>query len=598
MRKERGERREEEGGIGWGSTSRVTHHESRITNHASPSGGHQNVLPSHDAMTTPDAHRDLAFPVLGDDEIAALSEVGIPRTFRDGESLFQVGERRGGFFVVLSGGVEVIDRSGDEPRRVALHERGEFTGDVDVLSGRRPVVSAVARGETELLEISSSDVRRIISERPALGEPILQAFIARREQLMESGFEGLRVIGRENSREAFRIREFLARNQVPFTWIDLDSDSAVGELMRHFGLDESDTPVVAYGGQPLMRNPSLREIAEVVGLKRSLGNRLYDLVVVGAGPAGLGAAVYAASEGLSTVVLDQMAPGGQAGASSKIENYLGFPTGISGEELTGRATLQAQKFGARFSTPSSATALDPGGHHPVVQIEDGERVTARCVLIATGAEYRKLDVPGREEFDGRGVYYAATQTELVTCEGSDVVVVGGGNSSGQAAMFLSEHTRRVILMLRSDDLREDMSSYLVERIEEAPNIEVLLHTEIRRILGDERLQQVEIEDTNTGEVRRMATSAVFTFIGAAPRTGWLPPEIETDDRGFILTGRAVSESARSRQGREPYLLETSRPGVFAAGDVRQGSTQRVASAVGEGAMAVKFIHAYLADHPA
>ncbi len=353
----------------------------------------------------------IAFPKLDDGQIAALAEIAVRRRLRDGEALFQAGESDFGFFVVLSGAVEIIEPSSGDPRTVTVHQPGEFTGDVDTLTGRSTAVSAVARGDTEVLEVSSDDIRRILSEWPTLGERILQAFITRRELLVASGFLGLRVIGSGTSRDTFRIREFLARNQVPFTWIDTDTDPRVGELLRRFGLSEADTPVVAYGSRPLLRNPTTRQVAEVVGLRRALAQKVYDLVIVGAGPAGLGAAVYGSSEGLSTVVLDEDAPGGQAGASSKIENYLGFPTGISGAELAGRATLQAQKFGTWFSTPSVVAGLEFRNGHSVLRLDDGERVSARSILIATGADYRRLDVPGRDRFEGVGVYYAATPTE-------------------------------------------------------------------------------------------------------------------------------------------------------------------------------------------
>lgn len=537
----------------------------------------------------------VANPRLSEADIAALAPHGTCSRLHDGEPLFQAGGQRGGFFVVLEGAVEVLDSAGDEPRRVMLHGPRQFTGDIDVLTRRRSVVGAVARGETEVLGISSSDIRTIIGERPRLGETILRAFIARREELLESGFEGLRVIGSAASREAFRIREFLSRNQVPFTWIDVDEDPGIAEMLRDLGLRGDDLPAIAAGAEPLLRNPSVRELAEAVGLRRPFGDDVYDLVIVGAGPAGLGAAVYGASEGLSTVALDGVAPGGQAGASTKIENYLGFPTGISGAELTGRATLQAQKFGAELASPAPAVALELDGEHPAVRLDTGERVNARCILIATGADYRKLDVPGRERFDGTGVYYAATPIELTACAGSDVVVVGAGNSAGQAVMFLSENTRRVWLLVRGDDLRRSMSSYLADRVEAAENVEVLHNTEIRRILGEDRLEAVVAENTRTGEMRTLATPAVFTFIGAVPRTRWLPAGIETDRNGFIRTGRTVAASSHWTPRREPFLLETSHPGVFAAGDVRHGSIPRVAAAVAEGAMAVKFVHEYLAE---
>jgi thioredoxin reductase (NADPH) len=402
------------------------------------------------------------------------------------------------------------------------------------------------------------------------------------------------VIGSETSRHAFQLCEFLARNQVPFTWLKVEDDPAIGELLQDLGVSAADMPVVAYGDRPLLRRPSIRDLAEQVGLRSQLRAETYDLVIIGAGPAGLAAAVYGSSEGLQTLVLDGSAPGGQAGTSTKIENYLGFPTGITGADLMGRAVLQAQKFGAQFSTPSQVIQLDLSGPQPIVHIEGSESACTRCVLIATGAEYRRLDVPGRERFDGLGVYYAATQTEMVACEQSDVVVVGAGNSAGQAIMYLCGHTRHVTVLVRNGSLRETMSSYLAERIEAAENVEVLYHTEVRRILGDERIESVEIENTQTGERRTLPTAALFSFIGAVPCTDWLPPEIETDRNGFICTGREVAESPNWKLKRRPFAMETIHPGVFAAGDVRVGSIKRVSSAVGEGAMAIKYIHEYLA----
>ncbi len=544
-------------------------------------------------MTDSSARSAIAFPHLGDAQIETLARFATPRHVRDGELLFQAGGNNA-FFVIVSGAVEVLECSGSEPRTVTVHGPGEFTGDIDILSRRRPVVSAVARGDADVLEIAPADIRRIIAERPAIGETILRAFIARRQELLESGFQGVRVIGSGRSRDAYRLLEFLSRNQVPVTWIDIDDDPGVGALLQHFGLGEQELPAVACGDRVLLRNPSTRELAEVVGLRRPLGNGVYDLVIIGAGPAGLAAAVYGSSEGLRTLALDATAPGGQAGASMKIENYLGFPTGITGAQLTSRATLQAQKFDTHFSTPSPVSSLERDGPHLVVHVEGGESARARCILIATGAEYRRLDVPGRERFEGLGVYYAATPTELDACRGAEVVVVGAGNSAGQAAVFLSEHTNRVLLLVRGDDLRRSMSSYLAERIDEAPNIEVLCHTQVRRMDGGDRLEQIEIENSATREMRRVVTPAVFTFIGAVPHTGWLPPQIETDAKGFVRTGRAVAGSPHWTRDREPFLLETSEPGVFAAGDVRLGSVKRVASAVGEGSMAVKFVHEYLA----
>jgi thioredoxin reductase (NADPH) len=366
--------------------------------------------------------------------------------------------------------------------------------------------------------------------------------------------------------------------------------------LKKFGLKESDTPVVGYGRDWLLRNPSNEELAQRIGIKHALDmDTVYDLAIVGGGPAGLAAAVYGASEGLETIVLEQMATGGQAGASSKIENYLGFPTGVSGAELAVRATVQAEKFGVHFSIPSQVVRLDFEGVLPALQLENNERLKAKSLIIATGADYRKLDVPGRERFDGAGVYYAATKMEVQMCGGDQVVVVGGGNSAGQAALFLSEYARKVLLLIRGDDLTRNMSEYLAQRIEQTPNIELLTNTEITAMFGDTHLEAVELKNNRTGEVRKINVAAVFSFIGAIPRTGWLPPDIEKDAKGFIKTGAQVATSAQWRLHRPPFFLETSHPGVFAAGDVRSDSVKRVASAVGEGSMAVQFVHEYLKE---
>ncbi len=553
------------------------------------------ATPKGAALPGDDPRNEIAFPRLTHDQVATLAAFATPRDVREGDRLFEAGGSSNAFFVVVSGAVEIIDRSGDEPRTLVTHQPGEFTGDVDLLTRRRPLVTAVARGNTKVLEIAPADIRRIIAERPAVGEVVLRAFIARRELLLDSGFQGVRVIGSARSREAYHLREFLSRNQVPVTWIDTDDDPGVAELLAHFGLGEKDLPAVACDGRPLMRHPSIRDLAEAVGLKPELGTGVYDLVIVGAGPAGLAAAVYGASEGLRTLILDRASPGGQAGASMKIENYLGFPTGITGAQLTARATLQAQKFDARFSIPSPVATLERDGANFIVHIDDDERATARCVLIATGADYRRLDVPGRDRFEGLGVYYEATPTELGECRDVEVVLVGAGNSAGQAAVFLSEHLPHVLLIVRGDDLRADMSSYLAERIEGCDNIEVLAHTEIREMQGGDRLERIVVANTQTGAQRTIETPALFTFIGAVPRTEWLPRGIETDREGYIRTGRAAGDSPNWDRTRSPFLLETSWAGVFAAGDVRLASVKRVASAVGEGAMAVKFVHEYLAD---
>ena len=473
---------------------------------------------------------------------------------------------------------------------------GEFTGDVAHLTGRPAVVSAVARSDCEVYEISTEGLRNILNQSPELGDIILQAFIARRQLLREcKDFTGLRVIGSRYSRDTFRVRDFLSKNRVLFTWLDLETEPQVKDLLRRLGLSEADTPVVAWGQKLLMRNPSNRELAEALGIRQPLEHAVYDLIIVGAGPAGLAAAVYGASEGLNTVVLERAGPGGQAGRSMRIENYLGFPTGITGSELADRAVLQANKFGARLPVPTPVASVGFDNAYALLNIDGGETLTAKCLLIATGAEYRRLTAEGCEAFEGSGVYYAATLNEAPLCRGAEVVVVGGGNSAGQAAVFLAGIARKVDLLIRGEDLYKNMSYYLARRIEETPNIEVLYNTTVRRMHGDGHLGAVEIVNNKTGEVRTLKTPALFSFIGAVPYSQWLPSEIERDDKEFVRTGEALAQSSHWTARRQPFLLETSRPGVFAAGDVRSGSVKRVASAVGEGAMAVQFVHEYLKE---
>ncbi|MCI0456534.1 MAG: FAD-dependent oxidoreductase [Gemmataceae bacterium] len=548
-------------------------------------------------MAEPELHAT-AFPTLDEAQIASLGNCAAAsaRQFRDGETLFAVGDRDAQFFVIKSGDVEIVDHTGGAPRTVVVHHKGQFTGDISHLTGAPAVVSAVARGTCEVYQIAPNDLRRILNQCPALSDIILQAFISRRQLLRASpAFTGLRVIGSRYSHDTFRVRDFLAKNRVMFTWIDLEADPQVDALLRQFGVTEADTPVVACGRMLLLRNPSNATLADAIGLRRNLERVVYDLIVVGAGPAGLAAAVYAASEGLRTVVLERTAPGGQAGSSMRIENYLGFPMGITGSELADRATLQANKFGARLHVPAALDRLTFDQAYPVLHLDGGEAVTAKCLLIATGADYNRLRVEGCEGFEGAGVYYAATPNEAQLCRDGEVIVVGGGNSAGQAAVFLSGHAQRVLLLIRGDDLYKNMSSYLARRIEQSPGIELCRNTTIRRMHGNGHLDAVEIVNAKTGQERTVQTPAVFSFIGATPRTGWLPPEIETDAKGFVRTGPALAQSPLWTARRAPYLLETSRPGVFAAGDVRSGSVKRVASAVGEGSMAVQFVHEYLKE---
>ena len=540
----------------------------------------------------------VAFPTLDQsliDDLSRCSSV-TTKTYRDGQTLFSVGDRDFKFFIVKSGEVEIVDHSGDQPKTVTVHRKGQFTGDVSHLTGNPAVVSAVARGDTEVYAVSGDVLRRILNQCPTAGDIILQAFIARRQLLRASAdFTGLRVIGSRYSSDTFRVRDFLAKNRVLFTWTDVETDPNVALLLKGFGVSEADTPIIACSSMLLLRNPSNRELADRIGIRRPVEQTLYDLIVVGAGPAGLAAAVYGASEGLRTLVLDSTAPGGQAGSSMRIENYLGFPTGITGSELTDRAILQANKFGARLSVSTPVSSLMFDKTYPVLRLDGDETVTTKCLLIATGVAYRRLNAERCEQFEGRGVYYAATHNEVQICKGAQVVLVGGGNSAGQAAVFLSQHASHVLLVIRGDDLYKHMSSYLAKRIEQTPNIELLRNSTVQRMNGDGHLNSIEIVSSKTGEKRTVETPAVFSFIGAVPRTDWLPPEIERDAKGFIMTGPSLAQSPHWTGKREPFLLETSRAGVFAAGDVRSDSVKRVASAVGEGAMAVQFVHEYLRE---
>lgn len=540
----------------------------------------------------------IAFPTLDEAQIAELSRctTATPKLYRNGQMLFGVGERDFKFHVIKSGEVEIVDHSGDVPKTIVTHAKGSFTGDISHLTGNPSVVSAVARGDCEVYEISRDVLRRTLNQCPDVGDLILQAFIARRQLLHESpNFIGLRVIGSRYSTDTFRVRDFLAKNRVLFTWVDVETDPEVDKLLKQFGVTEADTPVVACSHKLLLRNPSNRQLADGLGIRQPLEQVVYDLVVVGAGPAGLAAAVYGASEGLRTVVLERTGPGGQAGASMRIENYLGFPTGLTGSELADRAILQANKFGASLSVPTPVARLAFEKAYSILHLDDGETVTAKCLLIATGADYRRLGVEGCERFEGTGVYYAVTLAEAQMYRGAQVVVVGGGNSAGQGAVFLAQHTRHVLLVIRGDNLYKNMSSYLARRIEQTANIEVLYNTTVRCMNGDGHLASIEIVNNETGQKRTVEAPAVFSFLGAVPRTDWLPPEIERDANGFVLTGTALAQSHHWTAPRQPFLLETSRRGVFAAGDVRSSSVKRVASAVGEGAMAVQFVHEYLKE---
>lgn len=545
----------------------------------------------------------VAFPKLDDRQLALLEPLGTRRILRRGELVYKAGQRDVPMAVVLRGTLEAFESRDGQEQILATSCPRDFVGDVAMLMGTAAL--ATVRGaaeESEILEVRSLQLRQALAELPGVSEPIVRAFIMRRQRLQrDREFAGLRILAREDSREGRQLDDFLDKNHIPHRLVDAENGDGRG-LCERLHLASWDLPaLITANGMPL-RHPSLREVARVAGLLRSAsgdgeGELSCDLAIVGAGPAGLAAAVYAASEGLKTIVLEGYAPGGQAGASSLIENFFGFPTGVRGGDLTYNAQLQAYRFGAKIATPAQALSLAfaEGAYGATLQAEGCDAtLRAKCVLIATGAQYRRLAAEGREEFEGCGVYYAATGREAQLCRGSTVIVAGGGNSAGQAAMFLSEHAEKVLLVIRGDGLGKSMSNYLARRVETRENIEILPHTEIRKMMGAKALEAAELENTGTHERRTLQTPAIFSMVGALPCTDWLPPEIQCDEKGFIKTGYTVAEApAWKEANRSPSPLETSRPGVFAAGDVRSGSVKRCAAAVGEGGMAVAGVHEML-----
>lgn len=547
---------------------------------------------------TPTADVHGAYPRLTDDQIAILRSCGQKRHVREGEQLFRAGERGDEFFVVLSGKVAVVDGHDDQEHVVQLHGPRSFLGELGVLEGQTAFVSAVVNRPGEVLAVGSAALRDLLSREPALGNVILRAYLLRRTMLAGAG-TGFRIIGSAFSLDTRRLLEFAARNRLPHRWADLEKDTEAEALLTRLGIAPEETPIVVWNDYRVLRNPSNVELAQVIGLRtETAAQAVCDLMVVGAGPGGLAAAVYGASEGLSTVVLDGVATGGQAGTSSRIENYLGFPAGISGMELAERAVVQANRFGARIDVPAEAAGLEQRDGTNVVRLADGGTVTATNVVVATGARYRRLTAPGVERFEGLGIHYAATVWEARTCRLDPVAVVGGGNSAGQAALFLARESPAVHLLVRGGDLEHSMSRYLIDRIERHPRIDVQLHTEVREVTGEDRVASLIVEDNRTREQQVLAARALFVFIGARPATSWLADAVTLDRRGFIPTGQDVAQVAAdlwSPLARSPLALETALPGVFAVGDVRSGSVKRVAAAVGEGAMAVRLAHEHLGE---
>ena len=550
---------------------------------------------SEPVVARPVANESEIFPTLSKEHIARIVPFAHERDFADGEILWKQGDSRNSLFVVLEGAVEI--RSGPD-QLVTVHQVGGFTGDVDLLSGRPVVVRGQARGATRVLDLPAERLRGLVQTDAELSEVFLKAFIARRLALVDLHAGSVTLIGSRHSAGTLALQEFLTRNSQPYTYMDVDLDPAVQGMFDTFGVGVDDVPVFICRDVGVLKKPTIEQVGECLGLNRVNEEVVRDLVIIGAGPAGLAAAVYAASEGLDVLVLEASAPGGQAGSSSHIENYLGFPTGISGHKLASNALVQAEKFGAELAVARTALRLQCERRPYRIDLGNGVSVQARAVIIATGVQYRKPDLPDLARFEGLGVYYGATQLEANFCQGDDVIVVGGGNSAGQAAVFLSGHGRQVNMFVRGPGLAESMSRYLIRRIEETPNIELRTSTRLEALEGGQRLERVRWRDGNgartTADIRH-----VFLMTGANPNTGWLQSCVALDAKGFVKTGPdilpAERDAAKWPLAREPLIFETSLPGVFAVGDVRANSVKRVAAAVGEGSVCVQLVHKILAE---
>ena len=545
-----------------------------------------------------DGSDPVLFPILGGTALEELADFGRERAVAAGERLFSAGDEAHNFFVILAGEVEVVlqDASGKTLSVIATHRPGNFAGELNLLTGQRAFLTARVTQAGRVLEIGPEEFRRMMSTKPELADLIFAALVARRGALTSNQAAlAIRIVGSRYSPEAMALRGFAERSRLAYTWIDLEDDPGVQALLHSIGVRPVDTPVVITP-TGVLRRPSPGAFAEELGLTyHPVPGRVFDLVVVGTGPCGLAASVYGASEGLRTLSLDAAGPGGQAGASSRIENYVGFPMGISGGDLTEAAARQAVRLGAQLVSPCQATGLRSEAAFHVVVLNDGSEIPCRSVIVATGARYQRLAIDNLSRFEGAGVYYAATDLEARVCAGDPVVVVGGGNSAGQAAIYLAQQGCDVSIAIRRDDLAANMSQYLIARIEAHDRIQVLTGTEVRELIGDTHLRQVTLETTRSGQRRTVDCSGLFCFIGADPATGWLGDTVALDESGFILTDRSLPTGVAPPEVlRDPLPFETSAPGVFAAGDVRSGSLKRVAAAVGEGSSAVRSVHEYLA----
>jgi thioredoxin reductase (NADPH) len=539
---------------------------------------------------SPDARQAQTFPRLSPEMMERVADYGSEETLPAGAVLFERGERSVDFFVVVEGSIEMFDYDHRMPRVFVTLEPRQFTGELDLFNDREVLVSGRTGSDSRLIRIPRAGFRRLATGEPDIGEIVMRAFVLRRMGIIRHATGGAVLIGPGHIADTLRLERFLTRNGYPHRLLDTEADPAAGGFLDCFSLTPDELPVVIVAGETVLRNPNNAELADALGLTEAMDPaHAWDVAIIGAGPAGLASAVYAASEGLDTIVVEGLAPGGQAGTSSKIENYLGFPTGISGQALAGRAQVQAQKFGAHLEISRNAVALDCAGSPFRLTLDDGQVVKARAIVVASGARYRKLDVANYGRFEGQGIYYAATAMEAQLCAGQEVIVVGGGNSAGQAAMFLTRHAAHVHILVRADGLAATMSDYLVQRITHSPRCTLHSFTEITGLEGDARLREVTWTHVRDGKSETRQVGNVFVLIGAEPNTAWLEGCLELDGQGFVRTGRALDGTPLS----SPYM--TTRPGIFAVGDVRSGSVKRVAASVGEGSVVVAAIHQYL--HP-
>ena len=551
--------------------------------------------PKPDNPADPYARKAQTFPTLTEAQIERMKEFGAVEPLPKGEVVFRRGDRTVDFFVLLEGAIEIYDNDGSKPEDVfTVHGKRQFTGELDLFNDRKILVSGRMGGDGEVLRIDRASFRRMMTALPDIAEIIMRAFILRRVGLMEHEQGAVIAIGRRSSGALLEVERFIRRNGQPVRMLTLEDNEEAAEALAGLGLGEDDLPVVIGSGEEFIARPSRLDLARFLGIAVEFDEKeIYDTVVVGGGPAGLAAAVYAASEGLKTLILEGLAPGGQAGTSSKIENYLGFPTGISGQALAGRAQVQAQKFGATLAVPFAAQRLCCEYKPYKIFLESGDTVCARTVVVASGARYRKLNVDNLDRYEGQNVHYAATAIEARLCGDTEVVVIGGGNSAGQAAVFLSQHARHVHMLVRGPELAASMSDYLVGRIHASPTITLCQNTELCEIDGDDVMRRAAWRHRDTGEVVRRDVGHIFVMIGAAPNTDWLDGCLALDEKGFVLTGKSAEACAEC--ARPPYGFESSQRGVFAVGDVRAESVKRVASGVGEGSVCVADIHKVLAE---